>query len=966
MYGYAFGRPVLPYIVLSLPILSHAFLKSKLRVEAMKLRVRPFQSKETLKIEVPNSCTLPQFRQILSQTLPNSPFPASIRLSLNRKDDLQSDGPDSLQSLGIAAGDLIYFSVEEPPASAASNSQISLSQVTDSTPIPRSNDSISEFSTSLSPQNTLPEVENSNSVMEADVLEKGETLGTGSQMEADDEDNENDHITDESFEIVDKSFSVPGFLRKVFAAELGDDGGRDHKLIVIAVHAVLLESGFVGYDEKANAVVDGFQLRNEWPSGLFRVSLFYTLPESAMKSVVLKFQSLGKFINVYGTLGNGSAKRGTHRVQLNEDELVPFLNVVWANCGVMENVSGGDGESSSTSPEKEVFKFWRAVKDNLALPLLIDFCEEAGLELPPCFMRLPTELKLKILESLPGVDVAKVSSVCSELRYLASSDDLWKVKFGEEFSKERKEGQVSWKKAFSMAWSRRDGRRPTSRVRASPYWPMPYWPQPRRRRYPNPLIFQRVPRFVGDEYVAPPPHGDDLQTWLHDPMRSFSPLCNLGVRGGIVAEVFALRLPYSKRLFFAYLVALNCLLLCFFAYKMIHSSELTRAALPPSSELQLAPTIPLLSLSHPIVVGLNSFLYLAHIVVGKALPCVAGNSPSSNSDRNSAAEPAKSWKDLRRALEHLTTPLFSARAVRGEDNADEDGSLRVAAQSPEMSSRTPPVPSPTLSLFLSPSPSPERPFPSTFVCYLVAHCSPLAVVKLRRDHARDDADEDVVGDESAQLRRRRAPAASVMAAIAVTLHLHPLSSTLRTLHHYSFINPHIPITATSLQFRRCRTSDSFLPLEKCRNSIHEARAWSANPRRGMVMGDYGDDIDEDDDDDDDDEEEEEDRSLDLLIRFVENVFRKVSRKARRAVKSVLPVPISTRLVGFAVNGTIILTFLWVLKAFLQVICTLGTVVFVSILIIRGIWTGISYLQESRSYRAYDDEPQSWNRSQPAT
>lgn len=131
------------------------------------------------------------------------------------------------------------------------------------------------------------------------------------------------------------------------------------------------------------------------------------------------------------------------------------------------------------------------------------------------------------------------------------------------------------------------------------------------------------------------------------------------------------------------------------------------------------------------------------------------------------------------------------------------------------------------------------------------------------------------------------------------------------------------------------------------------------------MGDYGGEIDEDDEDDEE-EEEEEDRSLDLLIRFVENVFRKVSRKARRAVKSVLPVPISTRLVGFAVNGTIILSFLWVLKAFLQVICTLGSVVFVSILIIRGIWAGITYLQESRSYRAYDDEPQSWSRSQPTT
>lgn len=352
-----------------------------------------------------------------------------------------------------------------------------------------------------------------------------------SNMEADDEDNENNHIPDE---FVD-SFSVPGFLRKVFAAELGDDG-RDHKLIVIAVHAVLLESGFVAYDDKARVVVDGFQLRNDWPSGLFRVSLFYTLPEcpggegegsEARKSVVLKFQSLGKYINVYGTLGDKSGKRATHRVQLNEDELVSFLNVVWANCGMMEYVG-----SWSTTPEKEVFKFWRNVKDNLALPLLIDLCEESGLELPPCFMRLPTELKLKILESLPGVDVAKVSCVCSELRYLASSDDLWKVRYGEEFGKEIKEEQVSWKKAFSMAWSRRVGRRLASRVRASRYWPMPYWPQSRRRRGgPNTLIF---PRFLGDEYLPPPPHGDDFQTRIGEtvihPMRSFSPPCNLGSR----------------------------------------------------------------------------------------------------------------------------------------------------------------------------------------------------------------------------------------------------------------------------------------------------------------------------------------------------------------------------------------------------------------------------------------------------
>ncbi|KAG7022508.1 Protein SHORT HYPOCOTYL IN WHITE LIGHT 1, partial [Cucurbita argyrosperma subsp. argyrosperma] len=126
---------------------------------------------------------------------------------------------------------------------------------------------------------------------------------------------------------------------------------------------------------------------------------------------------------------------------------------------------------------------------------------------------------------------------------------------------------------------------------------------------------------------------------------------------------------------------------------------------------------------------------------------------------------------------------------------------------------------------------------------------------------------------------------------------------------------------------------------------------------------------EDDEDDEDEENEEEDRSLDLLVRFVENVFRKVSKRARKAVRSVLPQSIPTKLVGFSVNGVLMLAFLWILKAFLEVICTLGTAVFVSILIIRGVWTGILYLQDIRSHRFNrldDDQHHAWTGAQPAS
>ncbi|XP_073029727.1 uncharacterized protein [Primulina eburnea] len=199
-----------------------------------------------------------------------------------------------------------------------------------------------------------------------------------------------------------------------------------------------------------------------------------------------------------------------------------------------------------------------------------------------------------------------------------------------------------------------------------------------------------------------------------------------------------------------------------------------------------------------------------------------------------------------------------------------------------------------------------------------------------------------------------------MAATTVSIQPRPCSANFQALSLYSSTNSHLPIR-TFLQLQRRPAATLLLLLQKGRNPIHNNGFWGVSSRSGMVMGDYGGDFD----DEDDEEDEEEDRSLDLLIRFVENVFKKVSRKARKAVKSVLPIPISTKLVGFAVNGTIILTFLWVLKAFLEVICTLGSVVFTSILLIRGIWTGISYFQESRSYRPEDDEPEAWTGTQPA-
>ncbi|KAL3614376.1 hypothetical protein CASFOL_042450 [Castilleja foliolosa] len=438
----------------------------------MKLRL---ESKETLIIEVPNPCTLSQLKQTIVQSFLNSPSPDSIRLSLNRKDELQSNGGDSLHSHGIAAGDLIYFSLEQPVAAPMSPN----------------------------PQNTLPQITPDFAM----VSEMDENI---EEMEVDNEDNIEIDVA------VGKSFSVPGFLkkvamaelgflRKVSMAELGHGAGKNLRLIVIGIHMVMLETGFVCFDKKANIVADGFTFLKKWSSSPFNVSLCYTLQESlsscVIKSVVLKFQTLGKFINVYSTLESGPGKKSsTHRVQLDEDQMVPFLTAVLANCVGETGVILGN-------LEKKVFEFWRTVKDSIVLPLLIDLCEEIGLQLPPCFMRLPTDLKMRILESLPGTDVARASCVCSELRHLGSSNNLWKMKYAEVFGDTKKHEEGIWKTRFARDWESlmfwKDSRK-GSRASAAPYGLEPYrGVDPylarrrsvlNRRRYPNPIMVPQVPR----------------------------------------------------------------------------------------------------------------------------------------------------------------------------------------------------------------------------------------------------------------------------------------------------------------------------------------------------------------------------------------------------------------------------------------------------------------------------------------
>ncbi|KAK6931152.1 hypothetical protein RJ641_002945 [Dillenia turbinata] len=98
--------------------------------------------------------------------------------------------------------------------------------------------------------------------------------------------------------------------------------------------------------------------------------------------------------------------------------------------------------------------------------------------------------------------------------------------------------------------------------------------------------------------------------------------------------------------------------------------------------------------------------------------------------------------------------------------------------------------------------------------------------------------------------------------------------------------------------------------------------------------------------DEDSDEDETESSLDLLFRFLHSMFKKVSRRAKKASRSVLPSAISPKLVSFAVDGVLLLASLSILKALLQVVCTLGGTAFAVILLLRVVWAAIAYFQSN--------------------
>ncbi|MED6156879.1 hypothetical protein PIB30_018450 [Stylosanthes scabra] len=472
----------------------------------MKLRVRSLESKETLKIEVPNSCSLQQLKHTISLAISSSSSSSSsssLHLSLNRNDEIHATSPDdSIQSLGIASGDLVFYTLN--PTAFSPETQTLLHKPTSPEPthscdvrtIQHSSETVMVDAPSIPEAEKIPTLESSV----AETVDMAD--GSGG---------------DEA--VVGKTNSVPWFVKRVLKEAIGNDV-TDLKMLVLAVHAVILESGFVRVDKVSPLAVGSSHILDEWPSALASsISLRYTLPEiltsdsGVSRTVLLKFQTLGHLVNVYGSLSD-DAGSGVHRVSLDKRKFAKPLELMLSNF----ESKGKFDDDAVVDQQSEIFELWKMVKDRLVLPLLIDLCDKAGLEPPPCFMRLPTELKIMILERLPGDILARAACVCTELQYLSSNNDLWKKKFEEEFGEARSRVQ-SFKDLFALQWdTKKRGMQLIFPVQS----PGPY-ALFRARRDPNPF---GIPSIVGGDYDRLPGFGLPYPAYL--PRRTFLPPCHRG------------------------------------------------------------------------------------------------------------------------------------------------------------------------------------------------------------------------------------------------------------------------------------------------------------------------------------------------------------------------------------------------------------------------------------------------------
>lgn len=243
------------------------------------------------------------------------------------------------------------------------------------------------------------------------------------------------------------SLMVPGLLLRVLRSNLGAVSSSAACVLVLAAHAAMLESGFQptadsGVVGRSGEDKAGPEQRCRLPPGSRASSSIYRLSYVCPEVAATSGGEAGR-CSVDCSLMGGSVllaartPRGhLHHTSLVASDFVVVASPTGDEAGTSAEAEGGvallpgNGLRVGSAPGLElsaaaVRRLWRCLKDSAAFPMLLATYADAGLPPPAGLLALPEELKQAVLERLAAADLAALSGCCTELRHLASQDELW-------------------------------------------------------------------------------------------------------------------------------------------------------------------------------------------------------------------------------------------------------------------------------------------------------------------------------------------------------------------------------------------------------------------------------------------------------------------------------------------------------------------------------------------------------------
>ncbi|DBA78763.1 TPA: hypothetical protein ACH3X1_008669 [Trebouxia sp. C0004] len=389
----------------------------------MRLRIKTFGGRLE-RISVEDNSTLGDLQKQVAGVFPEL-GPDDVKLSLNKKVEVDGAAQDLLRTAGICGGDTLWIlsSVLDEKESSQSDRHSHTTSASNGL------QSSQLFSQAAGQQSSQAAEQQTSQQVSAPIEEMQEAHKPDMQQ------------LEQAQQTPDITISsAPDLLQRVLDS-CTTALQSSHQLLLLTLHAVLLETGM-----QLTCQDEMYALPDEALAKCSSVrQLQYCLQRRQLEpSCEVKYISLGAGMACIAASFDGS------RITTLNVSLEQHLQLLQTGCSSEEAVS----------LFKDLEQLWTELKDKLALKMLAGLRQSAGLSPPLGLLALPAELKTKILSSLQAKDLSAVECCCTELRHTAGSNLFWQPLFQQEFGfvtsyATIQAGRLGWQGVFTQKWVER-------------------------------------------------------------------------------------------------------------------------------------------------------------------------------------------------------------------------------------------------------------------------------------------------------------------------------------------------------------------------------------------------------------------------------------------------------------------------------------------------------------------------------